>query len=72
MSSLRIPDFQSGIIKDIEQFLVWFPDYVVTPEQLAFAKFLEQHGLRFQIDFGFENAERITWEISDSLTETVQ
>jgi len=35
----------------------------VTPEQLAFAKYLEQQGLRFLIDFGFENAERIAWEL---------
>jgi hypothetical protein len=48
---------------EIENFLRRFPDYEVTPEQLAFAKYLEQQGLRFLIDFGFENAERIAWEL---------
>lgn len=57
---------------EVEKFLAREPDYEVTPEQVAFAKFLEQRGLRFLIDFGFDNAERITWEMSDPLTETVQ
>ncbi len=56
----------------VEEFLHRFPDYVVTPEQLAFAKYLEQQGLRFLVDYGFENAELITWEISDPFMETVQ
>jgi hypothetical protein len=48
---------------EIENFLRRFPDYKTTPSQLAFAKYLEQQGLRFLVDFGFENAERITWEL---------
>jgi len=50
-------------MSEIERFLARFPDYQTTPAQLAFAKYLEQQGLRFLIDFGFENAERITWEL---------
>ena len=50
-------------MSDIERFLQRFPDYQTTSDQLAFAKYLEQRGLRFLIDFGFENAERIAWEL---------
>jgi len=50
-------------MSDIERFLQRFPDYKTTSDQLAFAKYLEQRGLRFLIDFGFENAERIAWEL---------
>jgi hypothetical protein len=50
-------------MSEIERFLRRFPDYETTPSQIAFAKYLEQQGLRFLIDFGFENAERITWEL---------
>ena len=48
---------------EVENFLRRFPDYEATSEQIAFAKYLEQQGLRFLIDFGFENAERIAWEL---------
>jgi hypothetical protein len=48
---------------EIEKFLTRFPDYETKPEQVAFAKYLEQQGLRFMIDFGFENAERVAWEL---------
>ena len=56
----------------IEEFLLYFPDYKVSPEQLAWAKFLEQQGLRFLIDFGFNNAERIASESIDFSLLTVQ
>ena len=49
----------------VEWFLRHFPDYDVKPEQRAFAIYLEQQGLRFLIDYGFENAERIAWELID-------
>lgn len=52
-------------MSEIETFLRRFPDYETTPEQIAFAKYLEQQELRFLIDFGFANAERITWELID-------
>jgi hypothetical protein len=50
-------------MSEIDKFLCRFPDFQTTPEQRAFAKYLEQQGLRFLIDFGFENAERIAWEL---------
>lgn len=49
----------------VEWFLRQFPDYKATPEQVAFAKYLEQRGLSFLVDYGFENAERIAWELVD-------
>ena len=49
----------------VEWFLRQFPDTPATPAQIAFAKYLEQQGLSFLIDFGFENAERIAWEMVD-------
>jgi hypothetical protein len=49
-------------MSEVAQFLQWFPDFPVTPEQLAWARFLEQEGLRFLCDFGFENAEEIAEE----------
>ena len=48
---------------DVEDFFRSFPDYKASSEQIAFAKYLQQQGLRFLVDFGFENAERIAWEI---------
>jgi len=50
-------------MRGVEWFLAQYPDYEVRPDQVAFAKYLEQRGLRFLIDFGFENAERIAWEL---------
>ena len=45
----------------ISDFLRKFPDYPTTFAQLAYARYLEQEGLVFIVDFGFENAEDIAW-----------
>jgi len=41
----------------VEQFLKYFPDVHLTADQRAYARFLEQSGRRFLIDFGLANCE---------------
>lgn len=45
----------------ILEFLKHFPDYRFTREQYAYARYLEQQGLCFLVDFGFANAEDLAW-----------
>lgn len=46
------------------QFLKIFKDYRPWPSvsQLACCNYLERRGLKFLVDFGFENAKDIAWE----------
>ena len=45
----------------IDQFLKYFPDVQITQAQLAYCRYLEQQGKVFCVDFGYKNAEDITW-----------
>ena len=47
----------------VDWFLAAFQDYEVSFEQLAYAHYLETRGKRFCIDFGFENAEDLAWQL---------
>jgi hypothetical protein len=47
----------------VDMFLSRNPDFIVTPDQVAWAKYLEQQGGQLCVDFGFANAETIAWEI---------
>jgi len=49
----------------VDEFLRRFPDYPATKSQIDYARYLEQQGLTFLVDFGFENAEDITWANTD-------
>jgi hypothetical protein len=60
-----IDDFMSGI----DDFLHRFPDYPVMQRQLDYARFLEQQGLVFLVEFGFENAEEIAWAFTDPIPQ---
>jgi hypothetical protein len=46
----------------VDKFLRQMGDYRVTSAQLAYARYLEQEGLVFLVDFGFGNAEGIAWD----------
>jgi len=46
----------------VEKFLTLFPEYRYTWDQLVYAKYCERNGMRFLVDFGFENAESLAWE----------
>jgi len=46
----------------LNEFFRLYPDYEVTWGQLAYANYLERCGLRFLVDFGFENAESLAWD----------
>jgi hypothetical protein len=46
----------------LEWFRRMFPDQRFTREQLAYCRYLEQQGLKFCVDFGYENAEAIAWQ----------
>lgn len=48
------------------------PDIQLTPEQLACCRYLERKGLRFCIDFGYENAPAMVWNELDCLAEAQQ
>lgn len=45
----------------VDKFIANFPEYEVTPLQLACARYLETTGMRFLVDFGFGNAEAKIW-----------
>lgn len=76
LSGQRQNDGRSKEIEmsEVARFLQRFPDFPVTPGQLGWAKYLEQEGLRFLVDFGFENAEEIADEWMDftGRTQAVQ
>jgi hypothetical protein len=44
----------------VREFANMFPD--ATPQETAYAEYLERCGLRFLIEFGFDNAEAIAWD----------
>ena len=46
----------------LDDFLRFFPDVQITSEQMAACRFLESIGLRFCIDFGYENAFETAFE----------
>jgi hypothetical protein len=56
----------------VEWFLKQFPDFPATVEQVAWAKFLEQQGFVFLVEFGFENAEIIADQVFDFQNMTIQ
>lgn len=45
----------------IRTFIERFPEVAVTPAQVAACEYLERHGKRFCIDFGYTNAESLVW-----------
>lgn len=47
---------------DFRLFLAMFPGYPVTTSQMSYCDYLQRRGLRFLVDFGFENAEAIAWD----------
>ncbi len=47
----------------LQEFFRLMPDYPPPSfSQMAYARYLEQEGLRFCVDFGFENAESLAWD----------
>ena len=46
----------------LSKFLELFPDVELTAEQLFSCRLLESEGLRFLIDFGYENAPSMAWD----------
>ena len=46
----------------IDLFLKHVAKELPTFSQMAYARYLEQEGLRFCVDFGWENAEEIAWD----------
>lgn len=46
-------------------FVEHFPDVDISTMQLAACRYLERKGLRFTIDFGYENAQSMVWGLID-------
>lgn len=46
----------------VDEFLKTFPDTKATQEQILCCRYLQLTGLRFLIDFGFQNAPDLTWD----------
>jgi hypothetical protein len=46
-----------------------FSDVKITDRQFACARFLEQNGKRFLIDFGYENCERLAGLLMSKLAD---
>lgn len=55
---------------NIDQFRQYFPGVQITPEQLACCRFLEREELRFCIDFGYQDAQSLTWQRIDPVGDS--
>lgn len=44
-----------------DEFLKSFPSIELTRMQIACCRYLERQGLRFLVDFGYDNAEKLAW-----------
>ena len=39
----------------VEEFVRFFPDFQISQDQLTSSRYLQEIGLEFLVDFGFEN-----------------
>ena len=44
---------------NLEEFMARYPDVKVPKDVIPFAKFLDQSGKRFLVDYGYENAKQM-------------
>lgn len=49
----------------VKEFLDLYRDYPCTEDQQSYCEYLERNGLRFLVDFGFENSEEKMWNLAD-------
>lgn len=40
----------------LDDYIRYFPNHCITEEELIFCRYMEAKGLRFCVDFGYENA----------------